>query len=119
MPKEISADLKSKIDLLIKQKNSNLTISQFEQENNIPNNSFNVMKNEILRMEPTEKNLIIIIINQSIYAYTVLQGLTNFQAAKLFTRSASVIGTHKKFYENLPYVYPYIRDNKIDLPTYQ
>jgi len=119
MTKEISADLKSKIDLLIKQKNSNLTISQFERENNIPDNSFYGMKNEILGMEPTEKNLLSIKISQSIYAYTVLHGLTNRNASKLFSRSTSVIGSYKKFYENLPYVYPYIRDNKIDLPTYQ
>src|SRR5690554_2715090 len=118
MKKDIPDILKEKINLLIKQKESGLTVGNFEKKNNFNKNRFYNIQTEILGNSPTKLNLTGIKINQSIYAYGVLNGLNNNQLSKIFNKSISVIRTTKKFYDNIPFTYPYIRDNKIDLNTY-
>lgn len=118
MKKDIPDILKEKINLLIKQKESGLTVKNFEKKNNFYKNRIFNIQTEILGNSPTKLNLTGIKINQSIYAYGVLNGLNNNQLSKIFNKSISVIGITKKFYDNLPFTYPYIRDNKIDLNTY-
>lgn len=118
MKKDIPDILKEKINLLIRQKESGLTVGNFEKKNNFNKNRFYNIQTEILGNSPTKLNLTEIKINQSIYAYGVVNGLNNNQLSKIFNKSSSVIGIIKKFYDNLPFTYPYIRDNKIDLNTY-